>query len=164
MTSLYQLRENYNEVLGMLYDEEMDEQTIIDTLESIEDAIEDKADSYAFILRDIDTTVSAIKAEEDRLKSRRMTLERRKERMKASLFDAMKVTGKTKFSTQLFSFNIRKNGGKRALVYDCSVDELPPELQKVTVEPNNEAIRNVMVDGVCQWAHLAEQGEHLEVK
>ena len=33
-------------------------------------------------------------------------------------FNAMKETGKTKFATNLFSFNIAKNGGKQALTID----------------------------------------------
>lgn len=40
---LYELTEQYDEVMNLLYDGETDEQTILDTLESIEGEIEDKA-------------------------------------------------------------------------------------------------------------------------
>ena len=48
---LYELKENWKQVQEMLYEEEIDEQCILDTLESIEGEIEDKADSYAMIIR-----------------------------------------------------------------------------------------------------------------
>ena len=36
MSRLYELKENYRQVADMLYEEEIDEQCILDTLESIE--------------------------------------------------------------------------------------------------------------------------------
>ena len=37
----------------MLYDEDIDEQMVLDTLESIEGDIEDKADGYAKIIKEL---------------------------------------------------------------------------------------------------------------
>ena len=51
MSKLYELKENWKQVQEMLYEEEIDEQCILDTLESIEGEIEDKADSYAMIIK-----------------------------------------------------------------------------------------------------------------
>lgn len=165
MATLYELRSNYTELLAMLYDPDVPEETVIDTLDSIEDAIEDKADGYAMIMRQIDSDIASIKAEEERLKARRIALEKQKERLKANLYEAMKTVGKTKFSTQLFSFNIRKNGGKRALILDVEPDKLPHTLRIIDYKPNNDAIREFMgTDEKCAFAHLAEHGEHLEVK
>ena len=44
MSSLYDLGQNYEAVLNMIYDEDIDEQMILDTLEGIEGEIEDKAE------------------------------------------------------------------------------------------------------------------------
>ena len=44
MSNIYELTSNYDHLLNMLYDEDVDEQAILDTLESIEGDIEDKAD------------------------------------------------------------------------------------------------------------------------
>ena len=48
---LYELTEQYDGVMNLLYDGETDEQTILDTLEAIEGEIEDKADNYAKIIK-----------------------------------------------------------------------------------------------------------------
>ena len=125
-TSLYNLTADYEHVLNMLYDVEYDEETVIDTLDSIEGTIEDKADGYAMIIRMVDADIESIRAEEARLAGRRIALENKKKRMKANLYETMKTVGKPKFKTSLFSFGIRKNGGNRALVLDVGVDKLPP--------------------------------------
>ena len=43
MNSLYELGNDYAWLLSLLYDEDTDEQTLIDTLDSIEGAIDEKA-------------------------------------------------------------------------------------------------------------------------
>ena len=64
---LYELTEQYDGVMNLLYDGETDEQTILDTLESIEGEIEDKADNYAKIIKTMTAEAEAIKSEEDRI-------------------------------------------------------------------------------------------------
>lgn len=162
--SLYNLTADYEHVLNMLYDDEYDEQTVIDTLDSIEGAIEEKADGYAMIIRMVDADIESIKAEEARLANRRIALENKKKRMKGNLYETMKTVGKPKFKTSLFSFGIRKNGGRRALILDVDVDKLPAELQKLTIEANNEALREYLgKNESCEYCHLAEQGEYLTI-
>ena len=47
MSSIYELTGEYLELMDMLEDEEVDEQTIIDTLEALDGEIENKADNYS---------------------------------------------------------------------------------------------------------------------
>ena len=53
MSSLYELTEQYEGIRMMLYDGETDEQMILDTLESIDAEIEEKADNYAKIRHEV---------------------------------------------------------------------------------------------------------------
>ncbi len=115
ISNLYQLTSNYETVLNMLYDEEIDEQMILDTLEGIEGEIEDKADGYAKIIKELEAKKNARKEEAKRLTESAKVFENRVNTLKSNLFNAMKQTGKTKFATDLFSFNIAKNGGKQPL-------------------------------------------------
>lgn len=165
MGSLYELNAAYQALLERLYDEELPEETIIDTLDSIEGAIEEKADGYGKVLRMIDADIAEIKIEEARLYARRKSLERRKEVLKANLFQTMKTIGLSKLKTALFTVSISKNGGKRKLILDCGVEQLPPEYQMVTIEANNEALRQLLGEAeACEYCHLAEQGESLRIK
>lgn len=162
MSNLYQLTNNYETVLNMLYDEDIDEQMILDTLEGIEGEIEDKADGYAKIIKELEVRRDARKAEAKRLTDSAKVFENRVNTLKQNLFNAMKQTGKTKFATDLFTFNIAKNGGKQPLTIDGDV---PDEYKKIIKENDNEKIRADLEAGKeLPFAHLEPRGESLRIK
>lgn len=73
----------------------------------------------------------------------------------------MKQTGKTKFTTDLFTFRIQKNGGKRALTID---GEVPKEYTKTIVENDTDKIRQALESGKeLSFAHLEPQSESLRI-
>ena len=162
MSNLYQLTNNYKTVLNMLYDEDTDEQMILDTLESIEGEIEDKADNYAKIIKELEAKQNARKEEAKRLTESAKVFENRAKTLKSNLFNAMKETGKTKFVTDLFSFNIVKNGGKQTLTID---GEVPEEYTKTIIENDTDKIRQALEEGKeLSFAHLEQRGESLRIK
>ncbi|MBS5858054.1 MAG: siphovirus Gp157 family protein [Clostridium sp.] len=162
MSNLYELTSNYETVLNMLYDEEIDEQMIFDTLESIEGEIEDKADNYAKIIKELEAKQKARKEEAKRLTDSAKVFENRAKALKNNLFNAMKETGKTKFATNLFSFNIVKNGGKQALTIDGDV---PEEYTKTIIENDTDKIRQALEEGKeLPFARLEPRGESLRIK
>ena len=109
MSSLYTLNANFIQLQRMMEDDIIDEETFKDTLESIEMEIEDKAEGYAIIMRQLTDEADALKKEMDRLKTRKTTIESNVTRLKESLFASIELTGNTKFKTKLFSFNVRNN-------------------------------------------------------
>lgn len=162
MSNLYELTSNYETVLNMLYDEEIDEQMILDTLESIEGEIEEKADGYAKIIKELESKQKARKEEAKRLTDSAKVFENRVKALKNNLFNAMKETGKTKFATDLFSFNIAKNGGKQALTIDGDV---PEEYTKTIIENDTDKIRQALEEGKkLPFARLEPRGESLRIK
>ena len=162
MSNLYQLTNNYETVLNMLYDEEVDEQMILDTLEGIEGEIEDKADGYAKIIKELETKKNARKEEAKRLTESAKVFENRVNTLKQNLFNTMKSTGKTKFATDLFTFNIAKNSGKQPLTIDGDV---PKEYTKTVFENDTEKIRADLEAGKkLPFAHLEPRGESLRIK
>lgn len=162
MSNLYQLTNNYETVLNMLYDEEVDEQMILDTLESIEGEIEDKADGYAKIIKELEARRDARKAEAKRLTESAKVFENRVNTLKQNLFNTMKATGKTKFATDLFTFNIAKNGGLQKITIE---GEIPEEYTKTVVEADMDKIREALrVLGDLPFAHLEPRGESLRIK
>ena len=162
MSNLYKLNKDWQEVANMLYQDDTDEQMILDTLESIEGEIEDKADNYAYIIAEILNDASACKLEKDRLEKRQKSLENKAKNLKKSLSEIMKNTGKTNFKTQLHTFRIQKNGGKRALTID---GEVPKEYQKAIIENDTDKIRQALEGGEkLPFAHLEPQSESLRIK
>ncbi|WP_314046553.1 siphovirus Gp157 family protein [uncultured Granulicatella sp.] len=103
--NLYELSVAFQEVQNM----ELDPEVMKDTLDSIEDAIENKAENIAKLVRNLESDVSAYKEEEDRLKTKRQAMENKVKWLKTYLEDNMKLTGKTKFKSGMFNFSIQKN-------------------------------------------------------
>lgn len=93
----------------MLYDGETDEQIILDTLESIDGEIEQKADTYAKLIKNMEADIETLSKEEDRLRERRKAIENRKQRLKDALQANLEFIGKTRFKTALFSFSVANN-------------------------------------------------------
>ena len=165
MPTMYELTADYKTVLEMMYDTEIDPQAITDTLESITAEIEIKAENTAIIINELTAEAAKIKAEEQRLNTRRKVYESRIANLKQGLFDAMKLTGKTKFKTDLFSFNITKNGGKIPVIVDVDCSELPDDLVTITEKPNLDAIAAYLESNPeSKYAHFGERGESLRIK
>lgn len=174
MANIYELTGQFLQLLDMLEDEEVDEQVIMDTLESVDYEIEDNADGYAKIIKALEADVDGIQKENDRLTSRKKTYENRIKWLKQNLEMCMRATGKKKFTTDLFSFNIQKNGGKRKLTIDVDVENIPEEYRiKQPDAVNGDKLREYLKengfegqDGSlnCEWCHLEPQGESLRIR
>lgn len=164
MSSLYELTEQYEGIRMMLYDGETDEQTILDTLESIDAEIEEKADNYAKIIQDMKSSIEILKAEEERLKARRKRLEAREDLLKTQLEENMRFIGKTSFKTALFSFNIQSNGGLQPLEIGMISDIPMRFLVQQEPVPDNKKIREYLKEHEVEWARLLPRGESLRIR
>lgn len=162
MSTLYELTNEFKELLFLAETEDLDEQTIKDTLESLGYELEDKADGYAKVIRELEGQTNTLKSEIDRLNTRKRLIETNIKRMKLSLQESMRVSGKTKFKTSLFSFSIAKNGGKQPLdIYDT----VPEGYSIVKLEPDKEKIRQALENGEeLPFAILQERGESLRIR
>ena len=162
MSTLYELRENWRQVSNMLYEEEIDEKCILDTLESIEGEIEDKADNYAIIIKELLSDAEVCKQEKLRLEARQKSFENRAKFLKDRLEEMMRETGKTKFKTSKFSYSIQTNGGLQPLWIDEDYSNIPQKYLKV--EPDNTKIRQALEKVELPFAHLEPRGESLRIR
>ena len=161
--TLYEMTEDYKMLLAMAEDPDADPAVLKDTMEGIEGAIEEKAEGYAMVMKELETSELALKNEIDRLNARRLTISNNIRCMKLSLQEAMELTGKTKFKTTLFSFGIQKN--PPSVVLDVDPGVLPdkyliPQAPKVDKAKIKEDLKNGIDIGV---AHL-EQTESLRIR
>ena len=165
MSTLYELTNDYMNLLELAEDPDIDEQAFMDTLEGIEGALEDKAEGYAKVIRTLEGDAAACDAESKRLRNKKQTIENNIKRMKTALQFAMQATGKTKFKTALFSFGIQKNPA--AVVMDEAYIENIPERFLVPQDPqiDKKAIKEALKNGedLSGLAHL-EQTESLRIR
>lgn len=138
--NLYELSLAFQDVQNM----DLDPEVMKDTLDSIEDAIENKAENIAKLIRNLESDVSAYREEEDRLKTKRQAAENKVKWLKTYLEDNMKLTGKTKFKSGMFNFSIQKNPAsvnitdERILPEDYLIQQ-PPKVDKTLLK---EALKN----------------------
>lgn len=108
MPSLFDLSTDYQQVYDLIAEQE-DEQILKDTLASINDAIEDKADGYVAVIKTLEGDNKAIDEEIKRLRQRKTSNQNGVKRLKESLQEVMEQTGKEKFKTALNSYSIANN-------------------------------------------------------
>lgn len=165
MSTLYELTGYYQELATMMDDPETGQESFLAALSAISDEIEVKADNYAKLIRNMETSVESIAVEQKRLAARKSTLESSISRLKENLQECMIATGKTKFKTDLFTFNIQKNGGALPIVVDVDTEMLSDDFVIVTEKPNLKAIGEFLqTHPECKWAHFGERGESLRIK
>ena len=166
MAKLFELTKDFLVAKEMLYDEEKDTETVLNTLDCIDCMIEEKADGYAKILQYIYGDISTVDNEIKRLTKIKKMLENRSKDLKEHLKQCMEVTGKTKFKTALYSFSIQKNGSVNPLKIDADVKDIPQEyLIPQPPKPDTNAIRKALEEGeVLPFAHLEERGTSLRIR
>ena len=162
---LYELTRDYMILQAMLEDPEEDSDAIEKMMESLEGEIEDKADGYAKVIRNMEGSMEAIKAEIEQLQNKKNLLDSGIKRLKNNLQQAMVATGKTKFKTDLFSFNIQKNGGALPVIVTVDTADLPDDLVIIQEKPDLKAISKYIEEtGDITYAHFGERGESLRIK
>lgn len=166
MSKLYELTADYAELESWLYDEEeVDEETLLDTLEGVEGEFNVKIENYCKLIKNFEADAKAFKEESKRLAARGKTIENKIDWLKKSMFDSMKATGKNEAGGDLIKAKIAKNGGKLPVIVDAKDEDIPVEYKKVTYSVDKEAIREALELGQkLDFAHMGERGEHLNIR
>ena len=163
--NIYDLTADFLQLQEMLEDPETDSDQIKLFMDELNDQIEKKAEGYAKVIRNMEGDLAAVKAEQEKLSAKKNLLESGIKRLKEDLQAVMTATGKRKFKTDLFSFNIQKNGGADPVIVDVPTEELPDDLVIVSEKPDLKAIAAYIKDtGDITFAHLGERGESLRIK
>lgn len=159
MATLYELTGQFRELLELIEQGEIDAELLADTLEGLEGEVEIKADGYAKVIKELEGKTAMLKGEIERLSNRKSAIENNIKTMKESLEIAMRTTGKTKFKTDLFSFNIQKNPAGLVITGDVPSEYLIPQEPKV----DNKTIKELLKQQELPFARL-EQGESLRIR
>lgn len=123
MPTLYEITAEFEQLFELAEEEDVTMDVLNDTFESIGAEFEDKAQSYAVVLRSLQAETAGLKEEVSRLNARIKRLDSNAENIKKTLERAMIATGKRKFSTKLFGFSIQKNAPSLDMVNEDLLDE-----------------------------------------
>lgn len=141
MASLYELTGQYLEIYNM----ELDEETKLDTLDSIdwETEYETKVENYIKVMKNIDADVEARKTEIKRLMELNKADEKKKDHLKDTLSESMSLTGHERVDTPLFKVSFRKS---QAVEVDETV--LPEAYKVATWKPDKKRLKEDLKNGL----------------
>lgn len=106
---LYDLTKDFNELFELIDSEDFDLDTLEDTIQNIEGAIEVKVENIARMIRNWEAQAAAMEAEEKRLKDSKRAIENRISRMKDYVLENMTLMGKDKITTSIGNVCRQKN-------------------------------------------------------
>jgi hypothetical protein len=129
--SLYELTSQYLQVMDLT--EEMDQETLKDTLESIEEQFEVKAENIIKLTKINEGEAAVIDNEIKRLQDRKKALDNKNKQLKEYLYHHMTTSNIKNVKSPLFTISIKKNPPKVNILDEAAI---PPFYfkQKVTHE------------------------------
>jgi chaperonin cofactor prefoldin len=162
--TLYELKDEYRQLLEMLEDPDIDPQVIADTMEAVSGELDVKCDSYVVIIKKLEAQVEMIDTELIRLEKNKSALTNNIKRMKSAVLDTIQMTGSRKMVTDHFKLSIVKNGGKQPMEVD-EIEKIPQDYLTMKPVANMEKIRQELEGGSqLDFARLKERGEHLGIR
>ncbi|EAE6446445.1 siphovirus Gp157 family protein [Listeria monocytogenes] len=104
---LYELTESYQNVLDIA--EQLEAETLKDTLDAITESIEVKAENTAKVIKTVNAEIEALDTEIKRMSSRKSTLKNNIESMKRYLKEELEKVGLDKVKGQHLTIRIQNN-------------------------------------------------------
>lgn len=157
---LFEIVDEFQSLYDLLT-EDTDPQLIADTLESLTAELETKSAGYVAVRNQIDMEYKKAAELEKKYKEIKKARENAKKAMDERLLIAMDALEVAELPAGDFTIKLKKNGGQAPLVID---GEVPEEFTKITIENDNEKIREYLKENECDFAHLGERGRHIEIK
>ena len=106
---LYDLTAAYQQVFETIMDEEANLDTLEDTLQAIEGAIEVKAENMGKFISMLKADEAAIEKEVERLLARKKARQNRIQRIRDYLQSQMELIGKDKITTPIMTISLQNN-------------------------------------------------------
>nr|DAT34538.1 MAG TPA: resistance protein [Caudoviricetes sp.] len=141
MATLYELTGQFLDI----YNLELDEETKLDTLDSIdwETEYETKVENYIKVMKNLEADVEARKNEIKRLMELNKADEKKKEHLKDTLSASMSLTGHERVDTPLFKVSFRKS---QAVEVDEAV--LPEAYKVATWKADKKRLKEDLKNGL----------------
>lgn len=159
--TLFEIVDDYQNLYELATDPDTDPQVFNDTLEAIKGALEVKSVGYVNVIKQLEMEAKQADEVSEMFKAKAEVRKNNIKRMKEMLKSALEATNQESLTAGAYTIKLQKNGGVQPLVIDGDV---PQNMTKVIVEPDNAKIREYLKDHSCEWAHLEERGKHIVIK
>lgn len=159
---LYELSQQYAQLIALLEDEDADVELIEGTIEAVEEAFHLKAENLAKVIRDFQSDADAIKEEAKRLAERSRAIEKKTDKLKEYLLQQMVMTNTDKIAGKFFTISTRKSTS----VNVESLDQVPETFKNVKTEivADKRAIAEALKNGEVIPGCTLNENKSLQIK
>lgn len=136
MATLYELAEAEQQLISMFMADDIDEQTLNDTIEGLD--VGGKLEDYCMVLRQLEADQKDFKAEADFFTAKAKRAENGIKRLKSGILNYMQRTNKSKAEAGLFKISTRES--KAVNIYDEAqipaqfLIPQPPKIDKTAIK------------------------------
>ncbi len=144
LSTLYELADEFKDALENLT--ELDDQAVIDTLESLEGEFKIKSANVAKYIKNLEHTLDGMKEAESNMRDRRASLEKKIVHMREYLKNNLEKSGLKKIDAPDISISMQKNPYKVVITNET---EIPSNFidTKETKAINKEKIKEALKNG-----------------
>lgn len=165
--TLFEITGQLKELWEMLEAGDYDEDMLIDTMEAVEGDFEQKAESYVYIIKQMEADADAMAAMAKDFVEKKQVLENGVKRLKGRLLYMMDAANVPEIKGKAFKIKPVNNGGAKPLILADGMEpsEYPVDFQQTQIVINTKAIREALDAGEeLPFAHYGERGRHLSIK
>ena len=156
------LYEMTNDLVSLM-DEEINEEAREEIINLIKLQMEVKAENIIAVIRNYETRIDGIKAEEKRLSEYRKSEEKKLEKLKEYTVYCMEQLGNKKLDTNLGRISLRKKPASLNIVNEELIPNEYKELVQ-TIKIDKAQIKKDLKDKAINGVELIEGGNSLQIK
>lgn len=164
MASIYDLTGSFQTLWNLMEEGPLDDEILQEVFENTTEELSIKLEGYCKFIKNLESDIAGLKAEEERLAARRKTMENTIKRSKEAMQRAMNVAGEKKLPCGSFTVSLQKSPASVVLdVTDTS--EVPPRYMRYPEpEVDKAKIKEELSNGAeLSFAHL-ESKESLRIR
>lgn len=133
MANIYELTNELSLLWDLMENGELEDEVLIGAFDCAKEDLADKLEGYCKFIKNLESDIQGLKAEEERLNARRKTMENTVTRCKEAMKFALNTAGEKKIACGTFTVSVQNNAP--SVVLDESYIENIPEEYLVPQEP-----------------------------
>ena len=143
MATIYQINEKYLLIQQMI-EEGTPPEVFAEALQAIDGEASEKLESYAMVLKNIESDISGLDAEIKRLQERKKSMENNVKQMKLNMAILLQSVEGNKVKTDKFTFSLRKSTAVEVL----NESLIPPQFVVTERKVLKSEIKKALADGL----------------
>lgn len=164
MANIYELTGAFNALWNLIDEGEIADEVLEEVFKNTSEELSIKLEGYCKFIKNLESDIKGLKAEEDRLAEKRRRMENTISRSKEAMKKAVMATGDNKIPCGNFTVAVQKN--PPSLKLDASIADIPskyliPQEPKVDTKMLTDDLK--ASEKPVPYAHL-EQGTSLRIR